>query len=97
MDTLGGTNRFGHPSLTQEALRGTGSALHTTSMLPVMAGRRRPFNLVPLMGTSKGYSSFNIRTHYVCCIRKSRPRGGLDESVWKSPVESSGRTRRVVG
>ena len=28
-----------------------------------MAGR--PFNLVPLMGTLRGYSSFNIRTHYV--------------------------------
>ena len=31
-------------------------------LLPVMAGR--PFNLVPLMGTLRGYSSFNIRTHY---------------------------------
>ena len=34
----------------------------------VMAGR--PFNLVPLMGTLRGYSSFNIRTHYY--FEKSR-------------------------
>ena len=33
---------------------------------PVMAGR--PFILVPLMGTRKGYSLFNIRTHYTILL-----------------------------